>query len=77
MNVFMQQEGGSGETAVRGRTAMPGELSGAARYRGLQGLQCSSNYNSRPLLPERCLIGVARPIRRRQTIEELLRLELL
>lgn len=41
------------------------------------GRLCASNYNSRPLLPEVLFDnGVARLIRRRQTIQELLALEL-
>ncbi|VFS39967.1 diaminopimelate decarboxylase [Escherichia coli] len=45
---------------------------------GAYGASMSSNYNSRPLLPEVLFDnGQARLIRRRQTIEELLALELL
>jgi len=41
------------------------------------GASMSPNYNSRPLLPEVLFDnGVARLIRRRQTIQELLALEL-
>ena len=44
---------------------------------GAYGASMSSNYNSRPLLPEVLFDnGQARLIRRRQTIEELLALEL-
>ncbi len=43
---------------------------------GAYGASMSSNYNSRPLLPEVLLEnGEARTIRRRQTIDELLALE--
>ncbi|MGK7490033.1 diaminopimelate decarboxylase, partial [Salmonella enterica] len=42
------------------------------------GASMSSNYNSRPLLPEGLFDnGQARLIRRRQPIEELLALEML
>jgi len=44
---------------------------------GAYGASMSSNYNSRPLLPEVLFDnGQARLIRRRQTIQELLALEL-
>jgi len=43
---------------------------------GAYGASQASNYNTRPLAPEILLEnGVARPIRRRQTVEELLGLE--
>jgi len=43
---------------------------------GAYGASMSSNYNSRPLLPEFLLDqGELRMIRRRQTVEELLQLE--
>ncbi|OTA21010.1 diaminopimelate decarboxylase [Xenorhabdus beddingii] len=45
-------------------------------HTGAYGASMSSNYNSRPLIPEIMFIGgEARLIRRRQTIEELLSLE--
>ncbi len=45
---------------------------------GAYGASMSSNYNSRPLLPEVLFDGgKARLIRRRQTIRELLALELI
>jgi diaminopimelate decarboxylase len=45
---------------------------------GAYGASMSSNYNSRPLLPEVLFDGgKARLIRRRQTIQELLALELI
>ncbi|EEG84326.1 hypothetical protein PROPEN_02686 [Proteus penneri ATCC 35198] len=44
---------------------------------GAYGASMSSNYNSRPLIPEVLITeGVPQLIRRRQTIEELLALEL-
>ncbi|ELY4670320.1 diaminopimelate decarboxylase [Cronobacter muytjensii] len=73
-DVFTQQEGGKVETralpAVR-----PGDYL-VLHDTGAYGASMSSNYNSRPLLPEVLLEnGEARTIRRRQTIEELLALE--
>ena len=45
---------------------------------GAYGASMSSNYNSRPLLPEVLFEnGEPRLIRRRQTIEELIALELI
>lgn len=44
---------------------------------GAYGASMSSNYNSRPLIPEVLITeGVPQLIRRHQTIEELLALEL-
>jgi diaminopimelate decarboxylase len=45
---------------------------------GAYGASMSSNYNSRPLIPEVLVEvdGTARLIRRRQTLDELLALEL-
>lgn len=44
---------------------------------GAYGASMSSNYNSRPLLPEFLIEqGNLRMIRRRQTVQELLALEL-
>ncbi|ELY2641413.1 diaminopimelate decarboxylase [Cronobacter sakazakii] len=73
-DVFTQQEGGKVETralpAVR-----PGDYV-VLHDTGAYGASMSSNYNSRPLLPEVLLEnGEARTIRRRQTIDELLALE--
>ncbi|EOL8971238.1 diaminopimelate decarboxylase [Cronobacter dublinensis] len=73
-DVFTQQEGGKVETralpAVR-----PGDYL-VLHDTGAYGASMSSNYNSRPLLPEVLLEnGEARTIRRRQTIDELLALE--
>lgn len=72
-DVFTQQEGESGNP--------PAASGGAGDYlvlhdTGAYGASMSSNYNSRPLLPEVLFDnGKARLIRRRQTIEELLSLE--
>jgi hypothetical protein len=74
-DVFTQQEGAKWKPAccLRWRRG----LSGAARYRGLRRVDVL-NYNSRPLLPEVLFDnGKARLIRRRQTIQELLALELI
>ncbi|EOC1340835.1 diaminopimelate decarboxylase [Cronobacter dublinensis] len=73
-DVFTQQEGGKVETralpAVR-----PGDYL-VLHDTGAYGASMSSNYNSRPLLPEVLLEnGEAHTIRRRQTIDELLALE--
>lgn len=75
-DVFTQQEGGNVETR-----ALPEVKAGdylVLHDTGAYGASMSSNYNSRPLLPEVLFDnGQARLIRRRQTIEELLALELL
>ena len=75
-DVFTQQEGGKVETR-----ALPAVSTGdylVFHDTGAYGASMSSNYNSRPLLPEVLFDnGVAKLIRRRQTIEELLALELL
>jgi len=75
-DVFTQQEGGKVETR-----ALPVVTTGdylVFHDTGAYGASMSSNYNSRPLLPEVLFDnGVAKLIRRRQTIEELLALELL
>lgn len=43
---------------------------------GAYGASLSSNYNTRPLIPEILVDkGIARLIRRRQTVEDLLMLE--
>ncbi|SFR11477.1 diaminopimelate decarboxylase [Enterobacter sp. kpr-6] len=75
-DVFTQQEGGKVETRAL-PTVVPGDYL-VLHDTGAYGASMSSNYNSRPLLPEVLFDGgVARLIRRRQTIEELLALELL
>ncbi|WP_312948546.1 diaminopimelate decarboxylase [Superficieibacter sp.] len=75
-DVFTQQEGGK-----VGTRALPAVVPGdylVLHDTGAYGASMSSNYNSRPLLPEVLFDGGrARLIRRRQTIEELLALELL
>ncbi len=73
---FTQQEGGKVETRAL-PAVVPGDYL-VLHDTGAYGASMSSNYNSRPLLPEVLFDGgVARLIRRRQTIEELLALELL
>ncbi|WP_242388990.1 diaminopimelate decarboxylase [Kosakonia cowanii] len=73
-DVFTQQEGGKVETRL-----LPAVKAGdylVLHDTGAYGASMSSNYNSRPLLPEVLFDGgVARLIRRRQTIEELIGLE--
>ncbi|WP_312691703.1 diaminopimelate decarboxylase [Kosakonia sp.] len=74
-DVFTQLEGGKVETRALPAVA-PGDYL-VLHDTGAYGASMSSNYNSRPLLPEVLFDnGVARLIRRRQTIEELLALEL-
>ncbi|MDM2943910.1 diaminopimelate decarboxylase [Citrobacter sp. Cm038] len=74
-DVFTQQEGGKVETRLLPAVA-PGDYL-VLHDTGAYGASMSSNYNSRPLLPEVLFDnGVARLIRRRQTINELLALEL-
>ncbi len=74
-DVFTQQEGGKVETR-----ALPAVTAGdylVLHDTGAYGASMSSNYNSRPLLPEVLFDGAdARLIRRRQTVDELLALEL-
>lgn len=73
-DVFTQADGGYIEFRDM---ALPqvGDLA-IIRDAGAYGASMSSNYNSRPLAPEVLVeSGVARTIRRRQTIEELLALE--
>ncbi|HDR2893317.1 TPA: diaminopimelate decarboxylase [Enterobacter asburiae] len=74
-DVFTQQEGGKVETRALPKVK-PGDYL-VLHDTGAYGASMSSNYNSRPLLPEVLFDhGVARLIRRRQTIQELLALEL-
>jgi diaminopimelate decarboxylase len=74
-DVFTQQEGGKVETRAL-PAVQPGDYL-VLHDTGAYGASMSSNYNSRPLLPEVLFDhGVARLIRRRQTIQELLALEL-
>lgn len=73
-DVFTQQEGGNVETRALPSVA-PGDYL-VLHDTGAYGASMSSNYNSRPLLPEVLYDkGAARLIRRRQTIQELLQLE--
>ena len=75
-DVFTQQEGGNVETRLL-PAVVPGDYL-VLHDTGAYGASMSSNYNSRPLLPEVLFDnGVARLIRRRQTINELLALELI
>ncbi|MCX9020751.1 diaminopimelate decarboxylase [Citrobacter portucalensis] len=75
-DVFTQQEGGNVETRLL-PAVVPGDYL-VLHDTGAYGASMSSNYNSRPLLPEILFDnGVARLIRRRQTIDELLALELI
>jgi len=74
-DVFTQQEGGKVETRALPQV-VPGDYL-VLHDTGAYGASMSSNYNSRPLLPEVLFDkGEARLIRRRQTIQELLALEL-
>ena len=74
-DVFTQQEGGKVETRSLPEVK-PGDYL-VLHDTGAYGVSMSSNYNSRPLLPEVLFDnGAARLIRRRQTIQELLALEL-
>jgi len=73
-DVFTQQAGGGIET----RALPPVQVDDYLVFHdtGAYGASMSSNYNSRPLLPEVLFEhGVPRLIRRRQTIEELIALE--
>ena len=75
-DVFTQQEGGNVETRLL-PAVVPGDYL-VLHDTGAYGASMSSNYTSRPLLPEVLFDnGVARLIRRRQTIDELLALELI
>ena len=74
-DVFTQQAGGGVETFALPQVEIGDYL--VFHDTGAYGASMSSNYNSRPLLPEVLFEnGVPRLIRRRQTIEELLALEL-
>jgi diaminopimelate decarboxylase len=75
-DVFTQEAGGGIETFPLPPVQMGDYL--VFHDTGAYGASMSSNYNSRPLLPEVLFEnGVPRLIRRRQTIEELLALELI
>lgn len=75
-DVFTQQEGGKVETRALPEVK-PGDYL-VLHDTGAYGASMSSNYNIRPLLPEVLFDnGKAQLIRRRQTIQELLALELI
>ncbi|WP_145555997.1 diaminopimelate decarboxylase [Yersinia canariae] len=75
-DVFTQEAGGGLETRALPATKIGDYL--VFHDTGAYGASMSSNYNSRPLLPEVLFEqGQPRLIRRRQTIEELIALELL
>lgn len=74
-DVFTQLEGGKVETRALPKVRVGDYL--VFHDTGAYGASMSSNYNSRPLLPEVLFEkGVARQIRRPQSIQELLALEL-
>jgi diaminopimelate decarboxylase len=74
-DVFTQQEGGKVETRALPPVQVGDYL--VLHDTGAYGASMSSNYNSRPLLPEVLFDnGQPRLIRRRQTVQELLALEL-
>jgi len=74
-DVFTQQAGGGIETFPLPPVKIGDYL--VFHDTGAYGASMSSNYNSRPLLPEVLFEnGVPRLIRRRQTVEELIALEL-
>ena len=74
-DVFTQQEGGKVETRALPQV-VPGDYL-VLHDTGAYGASMSSNYNSRPLLPEVLFEnGQARQIRRPQTVQELLALEM-
>lgn len=74
-DVFTQQEGGKVETRALPEVQVGDYL--VFHDTGAYGASMSSNYNSRPLLPEVLFEnGQPREIRRRQTIGELLALEI-
>ncbi len=73
-DVFTQLEGGMVEPRQLPEVHVGDYL--VLHDTGAYGASMSSNYNSRPLLPEVLFEqGVPRLIRRRQTIDELLQLE--
>jgi diaminopimelate decarboxylase len=75
-DVFTQQAGGGIETRPLPQVRVGDYL--VFHDTGAYGSSMSSNYNSRPLLPEVLFEnGEPRLIRRRQTIEELIGLELI
>jgi diaminopimelate decarboxylase len=75
-DVFTQLEGGKVETRALPATQVGDYL--VFHDTGAYGASMSSNYNSRPLIPEVLFEnGAPREIRRAQTIQELLALELM
>lgn len=75
-DVFTQLEGGKVETRALPKTQVGDYL--VFHDTGAYGASMSSNYNSRPLIPEVLFEnGAPREIRRAQTIQELLALELM
>lgn len=75
-DVFTQLEGGKVETRALPKTQVGDYL--VFHDTGAYGASMSSNYNSRPLIPEVLFEnGTPREIRRAQTIQELLALELM
>ncbi|WP_338803317.1 diaminopimelate decarboxylase [Xenorhabdus griffiniae] len=73
-DVFTQLEGGEVVSRMLPPVSVGDYL--IFHHTGAYGASMSSNYNSRPLIPEILFTqGAARLIRRRQTIEELLLLE--
>ncbi|MBK0089732.1 diaminopimelate decarboxylase [Erwinia sp. S59] len=75
-DVFTQLEGGKVETRALPATQVGDYL--VFHDTGAYGASMSSNYNSRPLIPEVLFEnGTSREIRRAQTIQELLALELM
>lgn len=73
-DVFTQQAGGGLETRMLAQARVGDYL--LFHNTGAYGASMSSNYNSRPLIPEVLFEnGQPRLIRRRQTIEELIELE--
>ncbi|WIV89330.1 diaminopimelate decarboxylase [Proteus appendicitidis] len=74
-DVFTQEEGGMVTPRLLPQAQVGDYL--VIHDTGAYGASMSSNYNSRPLIPEVLITkGVPQLIRRRQTIEELLALEL-
>lgn len=74
-DVFTQQEGGNVLTRALPAVQVGDYL--VFHDTGAYGASMSSNYNTRPLLPEVLIEnGIAREIRRRQTFAELLALEM-
>ena len=74
--MFTEQRGREVEARAQRSVTLDDSL--VLHSTGAYGASMTSNYNGRPLLPEVLFgNGTARLIRRRQTIEELLALELI